>query len=129
MRTSGIALIVVGLVMTGCGPGVPDSANGILDLWEAEGLVTCTERREPVPDVVTCEDDEGDVTVGLTETGVDTVRSTSATSDGPWIVGDTFVVITYDRDRDRARALRDHLGHGDVYTVDDDGEPAALPDP
>ncbi|HUG85768.1 MAG TPA: hypothetical protein VMM13_14480 [Euzebya sp.] len=118
------------LLLPACGPRVPDTANGILDLWEADGLVTCTERREPVPDVVTCEDAEGgDLTVGLTETGLDTVRSTAATTDGPWIVGDTFVVITYDEDPARVRALRDLLGSGQLYSVDEDDEPRVLPDP
>lgn len=124
------AVLLSGLVVSGCGAAVPDTANGFLDLWEAGGLVSCTERREPVPDVVTCEDeDSGDLTVGLTETGEDTVRSTAATTDGPWIVGDGFVVITYDEDVDRARQLRDLLGSGQIYTVDEDGEPEAIPNP
>ena len=108
---------------------MPDSAHGILDRWEEAGLVDCQERREPVAEVVTCEDpDSGDLTVGLTETGVDTVRSTAETSSGPWIVGDGYVVITYDDDVDRTRKLRDALGAGEVYGVDAAGAPEVIAD-
>lgn len=115
------------LLLVGCAASVPDSAEGIIELVEDAGLVDCSERRTPVPDVITCEDEEaGDITVGLTTTAEDTVRSTAATSDGPWIAGDSFVVITYDGDVDRARAIRDAIGTGEVLTVDGAGEPEPI---
>jgi hypothetical protein len=72
--------------------------------------------------VVTCVDDAGDLTVGIVPDGVQTVRRTAGEAAGPWVVGDDFVVITYDGDEDRGRQVAEALG-GELYSVDGDGEP------
>ncbi len=121
------ALLLLGA--TACnGVEVPETAAGIMDVLEDAGMVTCRERREPVPDVVTCEDDEaGDVTVGITDTPLVTISSTSESAAGPWIAADTFVLITYDDDLPRVQSLRDAIGTGDIYRVTDDGTPEVVP--
>lgn len=124
MRRPTVPALLTAVLLAGCGSGVPDTANGIVDLVEAAGLIDCRERREPVPDVVTCEDDDaGDLTVGLTDTPLDTITATADSAGGPWIAGDGFVVISYDDDVDRLRAVRDAIGDGEVYTTTEDGTP------
>ena len=116
------------LVAQGCTSGPPaETAAEILDDFEAEGLADCSERREPVPDLITCEDEEnGDLTVMFTDTEEQSVQTSSGQSDGPWIVGSGFIVVSYDDDPFRVGELRDHLGTGELYGVDEDGAPVPL---
>lgn len=107
----------------------PESADAVLQTFTDAGLADCTEQREPFPGVLTCEDeDQGDLTISLTDTELDSVRATSANAAGPWIVGTGFIVITYDDDVGRAQDLLDTLDDGELYVVDDDGEPLPLAD-
>ncbi len=124
-----IMLTALVLLVAACTTGatVPQTANGIVDVLEDAAVVTCRERREPVPDVVTCEDDDaGDVTVGITDTPLVTVEATSRSAPGPWVVGDTYVVITFEDDVAHAQAVRDAIGSGELYTVDDEGSARVL---
>lgn len=124
MRRPTAPLLLTAALLTACGSPVPDTANGIIDMVEAADLIECRERREPVPDVVTCEDDDaGDLTVGLTDTPLDTIAATADSAGGPWIAGDGFVVISYDDDVERLREVRDAIGDGEVYTTTVDGTP------
>ena|GEM_PF-5545939 len=92
----------------------------------------CVERRNPLPDIVTCvgatepvsPDDDADessgvdsspdLTVGLTADPAGALRGTR-TGGGPWIVGDDWIVIAYDNDLERLTEIRDAIGHGDLY--------------
>lgn len=94
---------------------------------EDAGLIECRERREPVPDVVTCEDDDaGDLTVGLTDTPLDTIAATADSAGGPWIAGGGFVVISYDGDVERVQAVRDAIGDGVVHATTGAGVPEPI---
>ncbi|MEE8602230.1 hypothetical protein [Euzebya tangerina] len=126
-RALGSWVIIAGL-LAGCTSGPPaETAAAILDQFEEEGLVACRERREPLPDLITCEDDEdGDITVVFTDTEEDSIRSSSNQTDGPWILGSGFIVVSYDNDPARLAQLRDVLGTGDLVGVDDDGNPVPL---
>ncbi len=92
----------------------------------------CVERRNPLPDIVTCVgptepvspdadadvssgvDSSPDLTVGLTADPAGALRGTR-TGGGPWIVGDDWIVIAYDNDLERLTEIRDAIGHGDLY--------------
>lgn len=109
-----LAAVLV-LAVTACGYS-PGSAAALLDDLEDAGAAVCTERREPVPDVMTCVDPvNGDLTVGLTDDPAGALRRTRATAGGPWVVGRNWVVISYDDDLDRLREIRDLIGHGELY--------------
>ena len=143
------AVVALTALLGACGgPWSPESANGLLDELETAGLVVCVDRREPLPDIVTCvgpvdapspEDAEtvedvdadevassADLTVGLTADPAGALRGTR-TGGGPWIVGDDWIVIAYDGDLDRLREIRDTIGHGDLY-VDVDEVPVRVDD-
>jgi hypothetical protein len=120
-----VAALGAAIALSGCSSD-PPTAHGVLDALEDAGVATCTARREPVAEVLTCEDAGGDLTVGVVEDPVGRVRATAEGVEGPWVVGDGVVVITYDGDRDRARAIADVLGGGDLYDVDEDGEPVRI---
>lgn len=114
-------LVVVGLA--GCVGGYdPASGQQILDDLTAAALVDCVQTRSPVPDVITCVSENGDedVTVALTDDGP--ARMVTVAGDGPHLVGDTWVVLTFDGDETRVDRFREALGGGVVYVRGDDGD-------
>lgn len=118
-----VVVACVGLVMACGGPWSPASPDAVLDDLEARGAVTCTDRVAMSPRIVTCAVDGSsgqpaqgaDLTVGLTDDPATALRTTRGPG-GPWIVGEDWIVIAHDDDLERMRAVRDAIGHGDLYT-------------
>ncbi len=127
IRSSTAALVIV-VTLAGCGGGYePATAEAIVTELVAANLLECDERREPFPDVISCVDPDGDVTIGLTDDGA--LMATTLSAPGPDLIGKTWVILTYDDDLSRVEQFRDTLGAGDIFVRDDDGTMVPLTGP
>lgn len=118
MLTSRLVAAGIGAIMlTSCSGGFdPAGAEDIVTKLVSANLLDCDERREPFPEVITCLDPAGDVTIALTNDAEGLAERLD--SPGPFLIGPTWIVASFDGDLDLITAFRDTLGAGEIVVRD-----------
>lgn len=114
------AVAMAALMMASCSRGYnPATAEQIVTTLVAADLLECDERRDPFPEVISCVDPDGQVTIALTDDSAEMAQQLDA--EGPFLVGGTWIILSYDGDQARVVSFRETLGGGEVFVRDDDG--------